>query len=404
MGFERRRWIYLFSGMLIELCAGLPYSWSVFQNLLAEKYQWSTAGTAGAYSFSSICMIAFSLLAATPLMNRIGLSRFLALGGLIYAVGTVGCGLIQGSLAELYLYYGVCIGVGTAILYPTLTSYAVRLFPDRPGLASGVMVGGYGCGPFVIAPLLAKVHGITGDISKAFLPLGILFALVILPLSLLLREPPEGWGNGVHGQSEQEQAQNSKTGVSGKSILRHGLFYLVYATFALAIANGTMLVTQASPILRDRFYISVAAAANIVGGISISNTVGRLLWGGISDRIGLSRSTVMIHVAMLVGFGLLLIGNLWLSIGAMLLCVFCFGGASTLLAPCTAQAFGPDQLKQNYPIMFSVFGLAGILGPVVCTNLGHGSAFLAGTVAAAGGVAVSVMYHKIEVRMDAEAG
>lgn len=401
MQFKRKRWIYLFSGMVIELCAGLPYSWSVFQNLLAEKYEWSTAGTAGAYSFSSVCMVVFSLLAATPLINKIGLSRFLALGGLIYAVGTVGCGLIQGALAELYLYYGVCIGVGTAILYPTLTSYAVRLFPDRPGLASGVMVGGYGCGPFVIAPLLAKIYDITGDISKAFLPLGVLFALVILPLSLLLREPPEGWGEETHDRREAEYGQ-SGTADSGKEILRQGLFYLIYAAFALAITNGTMLITQASPILRDRFHISVTAAAGIVGGLSVANTAGRLLWGGISDRIGLSRSTVMIHVSMLAGFGLLLTGSLWLSVGAMLLCIFCFGGASTLLAPSTAQAFGADKLKQNYPIMFSVFGVAGIFGPAICTNLGHRNAFLAGTAAAAVGVVVSIMYYRVDRRMDAE--
>ena len=393
MNFEKKRWRLLFTGMIIELCAGLPYSWSVFQNLLAEKYQWSTIGTAGAYSFASICMLVFSLLAAGPLMKRLGLRPFLFAGGVIYALGTLGCGMIRGDIWELYLFYGVCIGVGTAILYPTLTSYAVRLFPDHPGLASGVMVGGYGCGPFVIAPLLAAIYEMTGDISQAFLLLGGLFAVIILPLSISLCEPPLNWEIKKGGATHTSGTSHLSKQFTRKEMLKSGTFYLLYITFAIAVTSGTMLITQASPILQDNFNMEVAAAAGIVGGLSLSNTLGRLLWGGVSDRIGKSGSLLAVHALMLAGFFMLLTHQLALCVLALLLCIFCFGGASTLLAPSTAEYFGASTLKENYTVMFSIFSVAGIGGPMLLTNFGYRNAFLFGAAGAVLGLITAVLLH-----------
>lgn len=401
MDFKKKRWIYLFAGMLIELCAGLPYAWSVFQNLLAEKYGWAISSTGAAYSLGGVAMLVFTLTTAALLMKRAGLRKFLLLGSLLYGGGTLCLGFIQGNLWELYFYYGILVCVGNAILYPTLTSYAVRLFPDRPGFASGMMVAGFGCGPFVMSPLIAYIYESAGDISRAFIVLGVGFLLLVTALCLILQEPPAEQRKEEKGTSSEEKEIAGKGAplpsqkqYSRSQMVKTPLFYLLYATFAIGITNGTMLLTQASPILQSNFGLSVATAAGAVSLISLSNTLGRLTWGAVSDKLGRGNALLLMHLLFVAGFALLFVPNLQACIAALLLNIFCFGGFSALLAPTTSQVFGATTLGENYSIMFSIFSVAGILGPTLVTIGGFTLACVSGLISSAAGVALAFVFRR----------
>ncbi len=402
---KNKRWIALFASVLIELCAGLPYSWSVFQNLLAEKYGWALPQTAVAYSISSVVMLWFTLLLASPLMKRLGIRRFLLLGCLCYGGGTLGCGLIRSSVMELYLYYGILVGTGTAILYPTLTSYAVRLFPERSGLASGIVVAGYGCGPFVLAPVIHAVYERTHDISKAFIILGCVFLAAIFLLCLCIYEPDNNVAadSKQASQSQHENTQmkpaETKRSLTRSAMIRTPLFYIIYLVYLIGIVNGTMVVTQASPLLQDSQGITAKTAAGIVGGLALVNTFGRILWGAVSDKIRKTTSVLIMHACCLLGFGLLTMADgSAVHIAAMGLTVFSFGGFSTLLAPATADAFGAATLGENYSVMFSIFSLAGIAAPLLVTGGGYNNAYLYGLMSSAVGIGIGILYFVRESR------
>jgi OFA family oxalate/formate antiporter-like MFS transporter len=397
MKATNKRWISLIAGLLIEFCIGLPYSWSVFQNLLAEKYGWSIPATAWAYSLASIIILIFTIFFTAPLVKRLRIKRFLMLGCLFYGGGTLACGFIQGALWELYLYYGVAAGVGTAILYPTLTSYSVRIFPDKQGLASGLMVAGYGCGPFVLAPIIARVYEKTGDVSKAFILLGISFLVIIFILCFFIKEPEN---LPIPEHTEEKKTRTNVPALNRGGMFKTSLFYIIYLTFAVGIINSTMILTQASPILRSGFALSTTLSASLVGAFSLSNTVGRLLCGFISDRLGRPRTVMVLQIFTIIGFTLLLTcANLPAYIFALALCIFCLGGFAASLAPATAEAFGTATLSENYPVMFSIFTIAGIVGLQIITNAGYKGAYIYGLITAVIGVALSLVYQKMRQRI-----
>jgi OFA family oxalate/formate antiporter-like MFS transporter len=393
MKTTNKRWISLIAGLLIEFCLGLPYSWSLFQNLLAEKYSWSIPRTALAYSIASVVMLVFTLFLAGPLVKKLRIKKFLLLGCLLYGGGTLACGFIRGSLWELYVFNSLAGGVGTAILYPTLTSYAVRIFPDKPGFANGLMIAGYGCSPFVLSPVIAHVYGVTNDISKVYILLGGFFLAAIFLLSFFIIEPE----NLAVPVTEQKKSDQPPAAALGRgAMLKTPVFYVLYITFAFGIINATMLLTQSAPILRSGFSLTYAAAAGFVGVFALSNTAGRLLCGVISDKLGRPRTVTLLHIFSCASFVVLLaFHNLYAYVFAIALCIFCLGGFAASLAPATSETFGSATLSENYSIMFSIFSAAGIIGVQVITNIGYTGAYIYGAVTAGLGIALSFVYQRL---------
>lgn len=398
MGNESRRWVSLFAGVFIELLAGLPYSWSVFQNLLTEKYGWTVPHTALAYSVASAVMLVFTLFASGPLVKNLGIKRFLILGCFFYGAGTLACGFIKSSLWELYAFYGLGVGLGTAILYPTLTSYAVKIFPDRPGLAGGLMTAGYGCGPFVLAPIIVRIYELSGDVSSVFILLGIFFLIAIFGLCFLIREP-NTMASAYTVSTQKDSAAISVYSYTRKEMLKSPLFYVIYFVYAIGIVNATMLLTQASPILRDSFMLTATVSAGFVGAFSLSNTAGRLLCGFFSDKLGKVRTVLCLHILVLISFSMLFFThNLVFSASALAFCFFCLGGFAALLAPATSEAFGFVSLSENYSVMFSIFTVAGIAGLQIITNIGYRGAYMYGIITTFIGILLSLVYQKLQQR------
>ncbi|GHV12382.1 hypothetical protein FACS189491_05270 [Spirochaetia bacterium] len=293
----------------------------------------------------------------------------------------------------MYLFYSVGLGVGTAIMYPSLTAYAAKIFPDKPGFASGLMLAGYGCGPFVLSPIIARVYVLTGDVSKAFFILGCVFVPLIFILCLFIKEPEK---LPVPEYTAKKKAQLNVVAVNRNAMIRTPVFYVLYLTFAFGIINTTMILTQAAPILKSGFALSTTFAASLAGAFALSNTVGRFICGFASDKIGRPKTIIILQFFTLLCFILLLTSVvLPVYIFALALCIFCLGGLASSLAPATGDTFSTSTLSENYPVMFSIFTVAGIAGVQIITNVGYTGAYFYGLVTAVIGIVLSFVYQQM---------
>src|SRR6185436_2043294 len=187
------RWVVALMGTLLQLCLGTVYAWSFFQSLLVKSYRWSYTDTAWAFS---LVILALGISAAWAGVNlpKIGPRKLAMAGGVLFGVSYLlgGLALHLGSIPLFYLGYGVVGGVGIGLGYVTPVSTVAKWFPDKRGLVTGVVVMGFGVGAFVMSKVLAPLllGSTKGDLVPVFVSLGVLFGIVLLPVTWCLQNPP----------------------------------------------------------------------------------------------------------------------------------------------------------------------------------------------------------------------
>ena len=377
--FQKRRWICLAAALVICVCAGFGYAWSVLQNPIVAAHGWPEGQVSLAYTVTVVCSTMAPLFFG-GLIRRISTRMCIALGAVLFGGGLFLTGAMT-QLWQLFLFYG-------------MMAYVVRLFPDRSGLASGLGTAAYGSGAILWAPTSAVLMN-TFSLAWAFRILGILFLAVILAASLLLAEPPEGLREALCPSSERT-ASPEEGGLCRKQMVRTPAFYLIAATFTCGLIAGVIVISQASPILQATLSYRAERAAVFVSVFAACNMAGRFVWGSLSDKVGIRNTMAAVFVLCIASMLLLTVGEQdVLILAAMGLAASCYGGFASVLTPLTAQTFGPKYITENYGVMYVVFGLASLIGPSLATTfktVGNGSytgAYLSAAALAAVGLALS---------------
>ena len=390
--FLKRRWLCLLASMVVCVCAGFGYAWSVLQSPIMTDYGWPDSQVSLAYTMTVLCSTMASLFFA-PLIRRLGTRRCVVLGAVLFGGGLFCTGMMN-SLWQLYVFYGILSGLGVGFIYPTMMAYVVRLFPDRSGMASGLGTAVYGSGAILWAPAAVALMDAV-SLSVAFRVLGVLFLAVILVGSLLLREPPEDFQEALCPMPEQELTQASGN-LNRSQMVRTPAFYLMLVVFTCGLVAGMIVISQASPILQQAYGFPAAQAALFVSVFAACNMAGRFLWGSLSDKLGLKTATAAVSVLCILSMLVLaFVGSPAIAVCAMGLAASCYGGIASVLTPLTAQVFGPRYITENYGVMYLVFGLASLIGPVMAVqfkNAAGGSyagAFLTAAVMAGVGLVLS---------------
>jgi OFA family oxalate/formate antiporter-like MFS transporter len=300
--------------------------------------------------------------------------QVILLGGTLFGIGITGIGYIQ-SLTQLYLC-AVIAGIGLGTVYPGGTmSNMVRFFPDRRGLASGLLTAGYGIGAVVWAPVSVTLIAQYG-VFTALKILGSVFFIIIGACSRLVKTAPDGYLPA--GWIPAPQISQATLGVEKcwQEMLKDPLFYLLAGTFTLGEITGMMIVGHASPIAQDLLKMTPQAAAAIVGVLAIANTGGRICWGWISDKIG--RYPVIVLLFLLGGAAmsaLTMVTDYYSFVCVIATLGLCYGGFLALMAPLTADLFGTKNLGVNFGIMFLTIAIAAYVGPLlaaVVKQVNHG--------------------------------
>ena len=394
---ERRRWLILAAGVVANLCQGAAYSSSVFAKPVMTHLKCFKPGTQEpdltrwALAFSlNVAFLAVGMMLSGKVADRRSPRLAIAAGGVLMGLGMFLTGFSR-SLTWLYITFGPVMSIGMGAAYGSCISAAVRWFPDRRGLASGMVVGAVGFGPTIIAPLAqAMISNPTLGIMGAFRVFGIAFFVIVVGASAVITNPPKDYApiaaaaNGISGSG-------SGLDVGWTDMLRRSRFWALFALYVLGTFSGLMIISQASPMAQKTAALSPAAAAGIVGLLGLANAGGRVFWGSISDRIGrLESLTLMFLVTMAAMFLMPGLAAQKATLAAGFVAVgLCYGGYLGTFPSLCAESFGPSNMAVNYAVLFLAFGIAGLLGPMVGAKLGQGAGGYPQAFAAAGVIALA---------------
>ena len=355
---------------VLQVCFGTVYAWSFFQTLLVRQLGWTFTETAWAFSLT-ILSLGTSAAWAGALLPKVGPRRLAVTGSVMFSVGYMlaSLALKWDMLALFYVGYGVIGGAGIGLGYVTPVATVAKWFPDKKGLATGIVVMGFGVGAFLLskglAPLL--VSRLAGDLSQVFLGLGVIFACVLIPCSLLLSNPPAT----AEAVAEQTPADESDSAVP---YLRSSEFALMWIVFFFNIAAGISVISFQSELLQEVWGLAdptvepatlAEYGATLIAVSSLCNGVGRLFWGLLSDRLGRVRVFRILLASQMVVFGILMTErNPWVFSVLVCYILLCFGGGFATMPSFVLDVFGPQKMSTIYGTILTAWAAAGICGPL----------------------------------------
>lgn len=378
MDFEVKRWRYMAAAMLLALCSGIGYAWSVFQKPLMENFHWGLK----TISLTFTIQILISTIAPVFLgkfQKTLGVRNYLRVGIGVYVIGLAAT-MVTSSISYLYIIYGIIVGIGIAMLYPSLMAYATSLFPEKTGLASGMLACSYGSGAILWAPIATffmKNHGVL----SVFGLLAAIFAIVMIPTSFLIRNVPADFNPKPKKVVKLSANIVSRVDYTWREMLKTPTYYILIVALTLGATAGLMIMGHASTMLQEVLNFTAEKAALLVGLFSIFNALGRLAFGFASDRFG--RYNIMMFLFAVIGGAMILVtkSSGMIFVAALLAISTCYGGFTSMFSPVCADNFGLKNLATNYAFLYIAYGLAGAIGPQLAARIktvsgGYDLAFL----------------------------
>ncbi|PID78469.1 MAG: MFS transporter [Gammaproteobacteria bacterium] len=381
------RWIVVFGAVLVQMCLGAIYAWSVFTPTLIEA-GWTTTQTMMAFSAALVGYSVVMVWAGLQL-ETLG-PRFLAIcGGLVLGTGYILAGLFAGTnFWMIFLFIGVMGGTGIGIGYVVPIAVGMEWFPDKKGLITGLAVAGFGFGATIWVKLAGSVGKLIANygISKTFIIFGVIFSVLVSIGGMFMVKPPEGWLPDGYEPDENENSDNdNEAGASSVKELFSSLqYYLMFFTFIFSVGSGLMIIGVIKP-----FGIKALGAhgmnalnASAVAGtalaiLSVANGLGRVIWGVISDKIG-SKISLMVMASLQAGMLFIfsfMASQEMLFYAASAAIGFNFGGNFALFPTLTAEIFGTANVGKNYPFVFLAYAFGGTLCPIIGGKLGDAGKF-----------------------------
>ena len=356
------RWCRVAGGVALNLCLGAAYVYSVFLTPLQREFGWTRSQLSVAFTLS-IAFIAAGVLIGGRWQDRRGPVAVSLTGAVLFSAGIFLSRYTDG-LPWLYGCYGVLVGFASGVGYTCPLSVGMKWFPERRGLVTGIMVMGYGAGGALIAPLAGYLIHRFGW-RDTFAILGAGFLAVTVAGASFLRNPPEGWK--PKGWSPPPTGPG--TSRSGREFLpaemvRTGVFYRMWVAYAFGTAAGLMVIGHLAAFAQGAGF-SARDAAISVGVLSVGNGCGRIASGWMSDHFGRARTLALVMAAtallLLLAPG---IDTLSLLFPSVFLIGYCYGSQLAVFPSTTADFFGVRNLGNNYGLLLTAWGTAGIIGPM----------------------------------------
>ncbi|MBN2384473.1 OFA family MFS transporter [bacterium] len=416
---EKKRWWIAVAAIILQVCLGTVYAWSVFKKPLMSMHGWSQTSTQVTFM---ICIGIIGVAAAFGgiLVDKKG-PRFVAtIGGLLFGLGTLLAGLADqiGSLFLLYLGFGLIAGLGNGFGYVTPIATLIRWFPDKRGLVTGLAVMGFGAGAFFmgqIAPVMINDYQVVessgkivaSGVAKTFYIWGVIFLILCIGAAQMFKNPPKGWLPAGFTPSASKSTIES---FNLHDAIRSPQWWMLWSMLFLNVSAGIGLISQLSPMAQDvlkRTITDVAklavAGGTIVAISSIFNGLGRLFWAWLSDGIGRKNVFLIMFItqAILYAFVPQIANSVLFTVVACYL-LACYGGGFATMPAFAADSFGSANIGRIYGIMLTAWGCAGVVGPLVFAQLTKTSALYTAAGLVAVGFIITLLYRRPELKQKAD--
>jgi MFS transporter, OFA family, oxalate/formate antiporter len=366
----RNRWLIALAAVVMQLCLGAAYGWSVFKNPLMRAHHWNETSVQLNFTLA-IAFLGVGTVIGGLWQDRVGPRRVATVAGVLYGLGYIlaSYAASHASLTGMYLTYGVLGGIGMGMGYITPVATLVKWFPDRRGLMTGVAVAGYGAGALVMSPIAARTIQTSG-VPATFLGLGIVYLILVVAAAQFYANPPEGWRpEGWVPRGAVAKAATTTNFTVGEA-MSTWQFWLLWAMLFLNVSAGIMVISQASPMAQEMVGMTALKAAGMVGLISIFNGAGRVFWAWVSDMIGRAPVYFLLYaIQAVIFFTLPSVRSLTLFSMCFALIGLCYGGGFGTMPSFTADFFGPKYMGGIYGWILLAWGAAAIPSPIMIARI-----------------------------------
>ena len=384
------RWYVVIGAILIQLCLGAIYAWSVFTPKLTEEggmYGFTASQAAWVFSIGllvfAVVMIVSGRMSVTMAPRKLAVS-----GGIVLGLGYILGGLFGSSFFTQLLFIGIIGGAGIGMAYVVPIAVGVKWFPDKKGMVTGLAVAGFGFGATIWVKaagswfdLLNKLDFFgLGGVQSVFLLYGVIFLVAVLIGSIVMIDPPKGYLPAGWTPPDPNQGSSASASASGLTefqpgeMLKTPQFYMTWITFLFSAIAGLMVIYCIKLFGIDALkangvtaVVASATAGTAMAWYAIFNGLGRIVWGTVSDKIG--RKIAIFLMCLFQGIIMLLFYKMG-GVASMLIlgaCIigFNFGGNFALFPALTADYFGNKNVGLNYGYIFVAYGFAGVIGPQI---------------------------------------
>lgn len=385
------RWLIPPAALAVHLSIGQVYATSVYKSALVAHFD--TTLTRVGFVFSlAIVMLGLSAALFGTWVDRNGPRAAMATAAVFWSSGfmVAALGISTDQLWLVYLGYGVLGGIGLGIGYISPVSTLIKWFPDRPGLATGMAIMGFGGGAMVASPLSGRLMALYdsgydssdpgsvatgGAVAALFVTLGLVYLAFMLFGALIVRVPADDWAPEGFDPSESKQKKMvTDASVSANNAIRTPQFWLLWTVLFCNVTAGIGILEQASPMIQDFFReggtsaISAAAAGGFVGVLSICNMAGRFVWSSTSDHLG-RKPIYMIYlgVGIVLYLALALGGStstvLFVALAGVIISFY--GGGFATVPAYLRDLFGTFEVGAIHGRLLTAWAAAGVAGPLI---------------------------------------
>ena len=379
------RWLVPPAALAIHLCIGQAYGFSVF-NLPLTRLLGVTQSAPGDWKLSqvavifSVAIVFLGLSAAVfgKWLERVGPRKAMFAAALCFGSGflVAALGVKLHFLPLIVLGYGVLGGIGLGLGYISPVSTLIKWFPDRPGMATGMAIMGFGGGAMVGSPLAVALMAkfatpASTGVFEAFLVMGLGYFCFMLFGAATVRLPAPGWKPEGWVPSAAPRKLVTTENVTADEAIKTPQFWLLWAVLLLNVSAGIGVLQMASPMIQETFpgRIGPAPAAGFVGLLSLFNMSGRFFWSSLSDRLGRKPTYAVYFLLGCALYALVPGAGRLHSVGLFVAC-FCiimtmYGGGFATIPAYLRDLFGTQQVGAIHGRLLTAWSLAGVVGPLL---------------------------------------
>ncbi len=389
-GFSR--WLVPPAALAIHLSIGQIYAYSVFNGPMSRLIGVSeqAPGDWDQFTIQWIFSVAIAVLGAAAAifgkwLERVGPRMAMFVAALCFSGGffVAAIGVSIHSIWLVYLGNGVLGGIGLGLGYISPVSTLIKWFPDRPGMATGMAIMGFGGGALLASPLSNTLLGIYSTqnsvgVAPTFVTLGILYLCLMMFGAFIVRIPAKGWKPSAYNPEEGGKEAAANIDVDADTAIRTPQFWLLFGVLFLNVTAGIGVLQQASLMIQEMFSVDsvgeaaavdAAAAAGFVGLLSIFNMVGRFFWSSTSDYIG-RKNTYFVFFALGAVLYFLIptfgnMGSVLLFVAGFCVIISMYGGGFATIPAYLRDRFGTYEVGAIHGRLLLAWSLAGVVGPTI---------------------------------------
>ena len=371
------RWLIPIAALSIHLCIGQIYAFSVFNEPLKNE-GWKLTELGWIFTLA-LFFLGASAAVFGKWVERVGPRKTMLVAAICFSSGFMisAFGIHIHNIWLLYLGSGLIGGIGLGLGYISPVSTLIKWFPDRPGMATGMAIMGFGGGAMIASPLSVWLMeryssaSSTNGLMESFLILGCIYLALMLFGSIIVKIPAQEWKpKGFVLSDDASNKMITTANVLADTAIKTPQFKLLFLVLMLNVTAGIGVLSQADVMVKEIFEINKIEAASFVALLSLFNMIGRFIWSSLSDYIGRKNTySIFFVLGMLLYIMVPFTGSMLLFSIAFSIILSMYGGGFATIPAYLKDMFGNKQVGAIHGRLLLAWSFAAILGPVTINYL-----------------------------------